>query len=202
MSDPIQPPSTSASTAKAADESTGIRPTGHTSETDGGPINADDIRVGYQVAAQFAVYDGQLSWQIVGTFVQFGILMVAGAVFPSFVGTTSGKIQGLAGLLVSVAGIVMSAMFGSMVMRIRTFEGYWIARAEQLEALLGTDIQTVRGSSHLSRLREVYVGNERVTMGRLFEVKSKIMLGSLFSLFFICFVGLAGLNVDRIAAGG
>lgn len=161
-------------------------------------VNEEDVRAGYQTAVHMAVYDGQLSWQVTGIFVQFAILMIAGAVFPAFIGTKDQVVVASAGLAVSLAGIVMTSMFGSMVMRVRTYEEYWVLRAIQLESYLDNVVETLRGSAMLSRNRSISVGRDTVHMRRTSAVKTKLMLGALFLFFLITFTGLLGLNVWRL----
>lgn len=160
--------------------------------------NEDDVRAGYQAALQMAVYDGQLSWQVTGTFVQFAILMIAGAVFPSFVGSKDQFVLAVAGLCVSLAGLVMTSMFGSMVMRVRTYEEYWTLRAIELESYLDDVVETLSGSIVLSRTGSITVGGDTVHMRQTSAVKSKQMLKALFLCFIIVFIVLLGLNGVRL----
>ncbi len=145
------------------------------------------------------VYDGQLSWQITGTFVQFAIFIIAGAVFPSFVGTKDQFVLAFAALAVSVAGIVMTAMFRSMVMRVRTYEEYWVLRAIELESHLDDVVETLWGSNVLSSAGFVTVGGDTVHMRRTSAVKTKPMLNALFLCFFLIFIGLFALNIWRLS---
>jgi len=163
-------------------------------------IRDDDIRNGYLTTIQLAIYDGQLSWQITGTYVQVAILLVAGSVFPSFVGPDEQRsVMDAAALLVSLAGILMTGMFGSMILRIRAFEEYWILRATQLEESFGDSVETLRGSATLARTGLVTTSHGSVRMPRVAGVKSKLMLASLFGSFLLTFIALAAANVWRLA---
>jgi hypothetical protein len=159
---------------------------------------SEDLRVGYVTAVQMAIYDGQLSWQITGIFVQFGILMIVGAVFPSFVGSTNDLIIAFAGLMVSIAGIILTSMFGSMVMRVRTFEGYWVLRATQLESQMSDSVETLEGSNVLSSRGYITVNANTIRMPRIAAVKSKVMLGAFFTSFLLVFLGLFATNLWRL----
>ena len=158
----------------------------------------DDLRVGYQTAVQMAVYDGQLSWQVTGLFVQFAILMIAGAVFPSFVGSNDKLTIAVAGLAVSFAGLIITCMFGSMIMRIRTYEEYWVLCAKKLESNLSEKVTTFSGSSSLSRQGYISIDSEIVRLRRIAAVKSKVMLNTFFMCFLIAFIILLIINIQRL----
>lgn len=158
----------------------------------------EDIRVGYASAVDLAIYDGQLSWTITGIYVQFAFLMVAGAIFPSFVGSDDNQVLALAGLAISLAGIIITGMFGSTVSRVRVYESYWVLKAAALERLLDEAVSTVNGSMELSARRSVMVGPDRVRMRRIESVKSRHMLLALLVAFFIAFLGVFILNVWRL----
>ncbi|HWC66555.1 MAG TPA: hypothetical protein VG478_00690 [Acidimicrobiales bacterium] len=167
---------------------------------DSGPA-PDNVRLGYQTATQFAVYDGQLSWQVTGIFVQFGFVLIFGATFPSFVGDNgSEKVLAFAGLGVSVAGWILTAMFGSMVSRIRTYEGYWVSRAAEYEAQFRQTNETIRGSIALSKDHEVTVNGSKATMPRYAIVSSRYMLNAMFLAFLLAFMVLIGVNAWRVWA--
>jgi len=157
----------------------------------------DDLRAQYAVAVQMAVYDGQLSWQVTGLFVQFAILMVVGAIFPSFVGTTSKPILGVAGGLVALAGLVMAGMFGSMSLRIRTYQDLWVARAEDLESLLAPPGVLSLGSK-LSRDGSIQIGQSALRMHWMSSAKTKTVMSWLFGLFVMVFAGLLIFNIVRV----
>ena len=159
---------------------------------------SDDLRVGYQAAVQMAVYDGQLSWQVTGLFVQFAILMIAGAVFPSFVGSDDTKTIAFAGLAVSFAGLTMTGMFGSMIMRMRTYEEYWVLCAKNLESYLPKEVTVFEGSSILSIHGKISIGKEIVRMRPIAAVKSKVMLNTFFMCFLVTFLVLIIINVQRL----
>ncbi len=114
-------------------------------------LSPEDVRMSYQCAVQLVTYDGQLSWRVSGIFLQFAFLMIAGAVFPSFVGSDSRLVMGVVGMFVAAAGFTMTLMFGSMVRRIRAYEEYWVSCAAHLESFMSSPIQTV-GGAHLLRL--------------------------------------------------
>lgn len=158
----------------------------------------DDLQVGYQGAIQMAVYDGHLSWQITGLFMQLAILMIVGAVFPSFVGSKDELTISIAGLLVSFAGLTMTSMFSSMIMRIRTYEEYWVLCVMDLESRLGEQVTTFEGSSRLSSERNISVIGKTIKMGKFAAIKSKIMLRAFYILFFISFLVLLGINIRRL----
>jgi hypothetical protein len=159
-------------------------------------IKGEDLRAQYAAAVQMAVYDGQLSWQVTGLFVQFAILLVAGAVSPSFAGTSNKLLLALVGAIVAVAGIIMSAMFGSMALRIRTYQDYWSARAEELEAMMPLH-GLFTGASQLSRTGTLTVGSITLRMRRSYGVKTKVMMTLLFGVLTLAFVGLLVFNLVR-----
>jgi hypothetical protein len=158
----------------------------------------EDLRAGYLAALQMAVYDGQLSWQITGIFLQFAILMIVAAIFPSFAGSTDKFISALAALGVSVAGLIMTSMFGSMVMRVRTYEEYWILRATQLESHFSEPVEILQGSALLSARGHITVGGDTIHMRRIAAIKSKTMLRAFFVLFLVAFLSLVVLNIWRL----
>ena len=164
----------------------------HLTETE-----SDDVRIGYQTAIQMAVYDGQLSWQVTGMFVQFAILMIAGAVFPSFVGTKDELVISIAGSVVALAGIIMTSMFGSMVMRIRTYEEYWVVSATRLEDYLSKFVFTFKGSVELSKQKSITINKNTVRLKKISIIKSKTMLGALFVCFLLTFFLLLCINIWR-----
>jgi hypothetical protein len=140
-----------------------------------------------------AIYDGQLSWQVTGIFLQLAAVMAAGAIFPSFIGSDNRIAQAASGIVISVAGVVLSAMFGSMAMRIRTYAGFWSARARDLESHL-TGTGTFTGASMLSTMGQVDLGTSRVKMRTIYGVRTKLMMATFFSLTIATFVGLLALN--------
>jgi len=161
-------------------------------------INPEDLRSCYQAAVQLAIYDGQLSWQVTGLFVQFAILMIAGAVFPSFIGSNDKIVIAIAGMAVSLAGIIMTSMFGSMVMRSRTYEQYWAHCAIQMESYLGSPVSVLKGSMLLSSEGQINLGKCKIHMSRIAAVKSKVMLGALFICFLLTFLCLFIFNSYRL----
>ncbi len=160
----------------------------------------DDLRAQYAAAVQMAVYDGQLSWQVTGLFVQFAFLMVVGAIFPSFVGTTSKPLLGAAGSLVALAGLIMASMFGSMSLRIRTYQDLWVARAEDIERRLGPP-GVLSSGSELSRFGSIQIGQTMLRMRRVSSAKTKTVMSWLFGLFCIVFLALLIFNLIRVAQG-
>ena len=163
----------------------------------GGSGSSDDLRAQYAAAVQMAVYDGQLSWQVTGLFVQFAFLMVVGAIFPSFVGTTSKPLLGVAGGLIALAGLVMATMFGSMSLRIRTYQDLWVARAEDLEGRLGPP-GVLSSGSQLSRAGSIQIGPATLRMRRVSSVKTKTVMSWLFGLFAVVFLALLVFNLVRV----
>jgi len=159
---------------------------------------ANDIRTGYSAAVQMAVYDGQLSWSVTGIYVQVAILIIAGAVFPSFTGSKDKLVLALAGLLISLAGIILSSMFLSMVSRIRTYEGHWVAMATKLERDLNATVDTFAGARNLSRGDTLNVDGQILRMRRLCAIKSQHMLVALFLLFLVIYAFLFVLNAFRV----
>lgn len=156
----------------------------------------EDLRAQYAAAVQMAVYDGQLSWQVTGLFVQFAILLVAGAVSPSFAGTSNKVFLALVGAIVALAGIIMSVMFGSMTLRIRTYQDYWSARAEELEAMMPL-AGLFSGASRLSHVGTLTVASTTLRMRRSYGVKTKVMMTILFGVLTLAFVGLLLFDLVR-----
>ena len=163
--------------------------------SDGG--DSDSLRAQYAAAVQMAVYDGQLSWQVTGLFIQFAFLLVVGAVFPSFVGTTSKPLLGVVGGLIALGGLVMASMFGSMSLRIRTYQDLWVARAEDLERLLGPP-GVLSSASQLARTGSIQIGPTILRMRRVSSVKTKTVMSWLFGLFAVIFLGLLIFNIVRV----
>ena len=174
----------------------GTSPPGRSVQEQVAAVQPEDLRAQYAAAVQMAVYDGQLSWQVTGLFVQFAILLVAGAVSPSFAGTSNKLLLALIGALVALAGIVMSAMFGSMALRIRTYQDYWSARAEELEAMMPLR-GLFSGASQLSRLGTLTVASTTLRMRRSYGVKTKVMMTLLFGVLTLAFVGLLVFDLVR-----
>jgi hypothetical protein len=158
----------------------------------------EDVRIGYQAAVQLAIYDGGLSWQVTGTYLQFAILMIAGAVFPSFVGSRKPLVVAIAGIAVSIAGLLMTSMFASTVSRIRTYEEYWVQCATHLESFFPVPVSTLQGSDRLSRAGVVTVAGSTVKLPRLSAVKSKMMIKALFVCFLVAFFSLLCINILRL----
>lgn len=166
----------------------------------GPALSPEDVRMCYQSAVQLATYDGQLSWQVTGLFLQFAFLMIAGAVFPSFVGSDDRSVMGIAGMVVSAAGLTMTVMFGSMVRRVRTYEEYWVSCAAQLEPFMSSPVRIMNGMYLLSTQKRVAVGeNSTVHMPKVSAIKSKVMLNVLFVLFVVAFLVLFTINVFRLS---
>lgn len=162
------------------------------------PNETSEIVQGYQVAVQMAIYDGQLSWSVTGTYIQFSILLVAGAIFPSFTGSTDKLVLTVVGGLVSLGGLILTSMFGSMVNRIRTYEGYWASCATKLESFLDKKVMTFTGSSELSKKKSVDFDGKTFKLKKISSIKSKLMLNSLYATFILVFVGLIVLNLIRL----
>jgi HAD superfamily hydrolase (TIGR01509 family) len=159
----------------------------------------EDSRSQYAAAVTMSVYDGQLSWQVTGLYVQFAFLLAAGAVFPSFVGSTNRLVLAAAGALVSLAGLVTALMFGSMCMRVRTYQDLWVARAVEIEeGMSGPGV--LSAGSLLSSARVLRVGSETLRMSWASAVRTKTMMNVLFMVFVLVFFGLLVLNLTRAAA--
>ncbi|MEV6056929.1 hypothetical protein [Streptomyces sp. NPDC052107] len=161
-------------------------------------LDSEDIRAGYIAAIQMVVYDGQLSWQVTGIYVQFAFVLIAGAIFPSFIKTTNSALLALSGMAIALCGIIITAMFWSMVSRIRTYEGYWVVQAAALERMLDRRVTTIAGSMQLSTRRLVRVGDEHVRMRRAASAKSKHVLSAFLAAFLFTFFGLFALNIGRL----
>jgi HAD superfamily hydrolase (TIGR01509 family) len=158
--------------------------------------DVDDLRVQYAAAVQMSVYDGQLSWQVTGLYVQFAFLLAAGAIFPSFVGPANQLVVALAGGLVALAGLVTALMFGSMCMRIRTYQDLWVARAEEIEQRMsGPGVLSAGGQ--LSSGQALSIGANTLRMSRVSAIRTKTMMNVLFGVFVAVFLGLMLINVAR-----
>jgi hypothetical protein len=177
--------------------------TRRTNSNDGNKAH-EDARAAYGTAIDLVIYDGELSWQITGTFVQFSILVIAGAFSPSFIGSSDRATAYLTAFVVSLAGMILTTMFASTVARIRTYEHYWVLRAAQLESYLGKNVRTVGGSMELSRSGSIAVGDQTIRLPRIAAVKSKLMLRALYLSFFLTFLFAAIANATcfvRLPAG-
>jgi hypothetical protein len=161
----------------------------------------DDLRAHYAAAIQMAVYDGQLSWQVTGIFVQFAILAVVGAAFPSFAGADSKAFLALIGSLVSVAGLTMTVMFGSMAMRIRTYQDLWAGVSAELENQLELP-GLLSKSQLLSTNGSIDVGGEQLKMHWSYGVKTKNIIKWLYILFGVVFIALYGINLYKMVGAG
>jgi hypothetical protein len=160
----------------------------------------EDMSVGYQAAVQLAIYDGQLSWQVTSIFIQFAILTIAGAIFPSFVGSKNALVLAVAGLAISFGGIIMTSMFGSMAMRIRAYEECWFRHATHYEAYLDHRVKTLQSSVLLSKEGNVKIGDDFIHMPRIAAIESKTMLRALFLCFLCLFLGLFIMNLWRLVS--
>ncbi len=162
-------------------------------------VSPEDVRVSYQTAVQLVTYDGKLSWQVSGIFLQFAFLMIAGAIFPSFVGSDNRIVLGVVGMFVSAAGFTMTLMFGSMVRRIRAYEEYWVSCAAHLESFMSSPVQTMRGAHVLSVRQRIVVSDKAIQIPKIAAIKSKVMLGALFICFLIAFAVLFVVNVYKLS---
>ncbi len=158
----------------------------------------EDVRMSYQCAVQLVTYDGQLSWRVSGIFLQFAFLMIAGAVFPSFIGSDSRLVLGVVGMFVAAAGFTMTLMFGSMVRRIRAYEEYWVSCAAHFESLMSSPIQTVGGAHLFSVNKTIHISDKVIHMPKVAAIKSKVMLDALFASFLITFAVLFVVNVYKL----
>jgi hypothetical protein len=159
----------------------------------------DQLALQYQSAVQMSIYDGQLSWQVTGIFLQLAVVMAAGAIFPSFIGTDNRVAQALSGLAIAIAGGVLTAMFGSMTMRIRQYEQYWSTRAAELEGQM-VGLGTFQGSARLASERCLTVGTVPLTMNRLYRIHTAFMMRTFYGLVLISFVAFIVLNGIRLRA--
>jgi hypothetical protein len=161
----------------------------------------EDLREGYTAAVQMAIYDGQLSWQVTGVYLQLAFLLVAGSIFPAFVGSTNQTILSVTSLLVSIAGLGMTAMFGSMVMRMRTYEMHWVNCATTLEEKLGDEITTFKGAQTLASGGKVITQGVPLKINANASVKSKQILKAFFGGFLLTFLLLFVFNLGRVILG-
>lgn len=128
---------------------------GHHPQPKADLTNHEDVRAAYQSAIQLITYEGQLSWQTTSVFVQFGILLVAASVFPSFIGTDDKRLIAVTGFVLSIIGLIASVMWWSMIARSRRYYTFWIYNASELEKYMSEKVRTFRKGYRFSRNHEV-----------------------------------------------
>lgn len=171
-------------------------------------VIADDIRSTYQVATALIVYEGQLTWRVTSVFLQFAILLIAAAVFPSFIGSVDLRTQAVVGFALSVLGCVASIMWMSMVFRNRKYYQYWLFKATELEQKMAeestvyVDGYKFSGGATIEfpTLKKKNNGHEVAEFRFLERVKMRSNLLILYFTMFTIFVFLLILNLVRIIA--
>lgn len=118
-------------------------------------IEKADQRVGYQVATQMMIFEGNLKWRMTGVFVPFAGLILVAAVMPSFIGINNEKVIAIVATIFSIVGIIISFMWYSMLSRSHKYYEYWIASARELEKQLDTSVKTLERGRRLSAQQEV-----------------------------------------------
>ena len=162
--------------------------------------SSDDLRAAYSAAVQLIGYEGQLVWRATGIYMGFASILIAGAVFPSFVPTHDSHIIGGIGLVVAAGGFVATILWWSMIARSRKYYAYWIASARELEQHLDWRITTLQRGHEFAEGGRPRV-KEEVHMFRSIErVKMTTNLHILYGAFTCIFVSLVALNVFRILA--
>src|SRR5215213_4900533 len=157
----------------------------------------DDIRVAYQVAARLITYEGSLAWRTTSIFIQFATLLIAGASFPSLVGSLDPRLVASLGLLFSSAGFTASAMWWSMVLRSRRYYEYWILRAGELETLMDPRIRTFRDGLSFSKGNELKVGGSNIKFETIERIRMKSNISLFYGIFILAFLILGALNLYR-----
>ncbi|HKQ99937.1 MAG TPA: hypothetical protein VJT09_04650 [Pyrinomonadaceae bacterium] len=161
-------------------------------------IDPEDIRAAYQSSVQLIVYEGGLSWHTTSVFIHFATLLIAGAVFPAFLGSVNQRLIAVVGLIFSVAGFAASIMWWSMVARNRRYYEFWFYSARELEKMMHSEIQTFQRGFEFSRGNEVSVANIIMKFKFIERIRMKSNLNLFYGLFTLIFVLLGIINVYRI----
>jgi len=160
--------------------------------------NSDDIRAGYQIAIQLAIYESRLSWHTTAVFVAFACLLVAGAVFPSFIGTVAPKIISLVGFAFSLIGLIASLMWWSMVSRSRKYYTYWFLSARELEKQMSENVKVIERGGVFSDGNKITVDEKELVFKAIERIRMKTNINMFYITFMILFVFLVGVNIIRV----
>ena len=157
-----------------------------------------EIIAAYQSAVDLAIYEGGLAWQATSVYIQFSILLIAGAIFPSFVGTINPQILSLAGLILSFVGVGSTLAWWSMIGRSRTYYQYWILSARELESQLSEPIQTLTRGAKFAEGDNVVVDSTSIKF-RLFErIKMRTNFSLIYATFLLSFIVIMIINFLRV----
>ena len=165
------------------------------------PPNADEssnIGLAYQSATNMITYEGQLAWQATTIYVQFTILLVAGATFPSFIGTADPRPIALTGLALSALGAASSVAWWCMVSRSRKYYYYWILVARELESSLPEAVDLFHRGQRFAVGETVEVDGVRIHFKFLERVRMKSGLAFVYASSLVIFTLLFAVNVYRI----
>ena len=161
-------------------------------------VSPEDIRAAYQSSVQLIAYEGGITWRTTSVFIQFATLLIAGAIFPAFIGSVSPKLIAVVGLVFSIAGLAASIMWWSMVSRNRRYYEFWFYSARELETMMYPGIQTFQRGFEFSRGNEVSVSNVTLKFNFIERIKVSSNLKLFYGLFTVVFALLGVINVYRV----
>jgi hypothetical protein len=159
---------------------------------------SSNIGLAYQSTVSMIAYEGQLAWQATTIFVQFTILLVAGATFPSFIGTADPRPVALTGLALSSLGAMSSVAWWCMVSRSRKYYYYWILVARELESSLPEAIDLFHRGQRFAVGETVEVDGVRIHFKSLERVRMKSGLAFVYASSLVIFILLLAVNVYRV----
>ena len=162
------------------------------------PDELSNIGPAYQSAVNMIAYEGQLAWRATTIFVQFTILLVAGATFPSFIGTADPRPIALTGLALSSLGAASSIAWWCMVSRSRKYYYYWILVARELESYLPETVDLFHRGQRLAAGETVDVDGTRIHFRSLERVRMKSGLAFVYASALVIFILLFAVNVYRV----
>lgn len=161
-------------------------------------VSPEDIRAAYQSSVQLIVYEGGVTWRTTAVFIRFATLLIAGAIFPAFIGSVNPKLIATAGLIFSIAGLAVSIMWWSMISRSRKYYEFWFYSARELETMMYSGIQTFQRGFEFSRGNEVSVSNTTMRFSFIQRIKMRSNLNLFYGLFTGVFALLGIINVYRV----
>ena len=154
----------------------------------------EDVWAAYQSCIHLFCAEGDVQWRAAGVFFPFAALLAAGAMLSSFVGSDDPRAISVAGLVVSLIGVMVSIMWWSMVSRSLTYHKYWIICARELERLMSEEVKTLLRGQQLASGDAITVDGVSIRMSTISRLAITRTMYLLYGLFVLAFVALAGLS--------
>lgn len=162
----------------------------------GSPTEEDtaNVRVGYQVATQMIVYEGQLVWRVTTVYMAFAGALILGSVALNIPGVKSPFVTQILQALLALVGVVVTFAWWSMIGRSRLYYKYWIAKARTLETSL-KGVSTFTEGRAFAEGDRLSIDDEVHRMRWIHRIKMNAHLHLLYAVSLVFFLMLFFMNI-------